>query len=464
MENYKHRHEQFVADLSGGQVSEIYVISLVVPAAFVAGHLVSRGLDARRQAIVDFICVWAVPLAALTVYTNRVWLLMALILLPALLYRNPHPIPATDRRSRAKHVGSDLVASYLGHRPYLTAYRAALLVNTAIAILAVDFPIFPRRFAKVETWGTSIMDLGVGSFVFSMGIVSARPTLCYAVEGRYPPFWKSFWEALKNSAKVLALGIARLISVKVLGYQEHVSEYGVHWNFFITLSLLPAFMALLQPFARVSKIPMLVLGLAVAFGYEIVLKNTGLLEWVLGAPRANILSTNKEGITSFWGFLAIFMIGQSVGYYVLPSILGKTSSPFYPQTREQIKQPTENPTKRIFYYLTATALLCHGLFVVLRIATEPSRRLANLPYIIWVTSFSTGFLAIFVILADLLHYEALPSQVAVNRRGQSTFLLANVLTGLINMSVNTIDQPREIALLILVAYTATIFVITRYLF
>lgn len=464
MDSYKHRHEQFVADLSGGRVSEIYLISLVVPVAFVAGHLVSRGLDVRRQAIADFIFGWAVPLAALTVYPNRAWLLMALVALPALAFRTQPQNTPTDRRARGKATGHELHAPYLGHKPYLTVYRAALLINTAIAILAVDFPIFPRRFAKVETWGTSVMDLGVGSFVFSMGIVSARPTLRYAVEGKYPPFWRSFWEALNNSAKVLALGIVRLISVKVLGYQEHVSEYGVHWNFFITLGLLPAFMALLQPFARVSRVPMLVLGLAVAFGYEIILKNTGLLEWVLGASRTDILSTNKEGITSFWGFLAIFMIGQSVGYYVLPSVLGKAGSLLYPQTKSQIKTPIENPTRRVFYYLTATSVLFHGLFMVLRIATEPSRRLANLPYIMWVTSFSTGFLAIFVLMADIFHYEALPSQTAVNRRGQSVFLLANVLTGLINMSVKTIDQPREVALLILVAYTATIFVITRYLF
>ena len=51
-------------------------------------------------------------------------------------------------------------------------FRAFLMILTCISILAVDFPVYPRRFGKTENFGTGLMDMGVGGFIFGGGIVS----------------------------------------------------------------------------------------------------------------------------------------------------------------------------------------------------------------------------------------------------------------------------------------------------
>lgn len=403
----------------------------------------------------------------------------------ALVYAFP-PNPAATRRRRPppapprpKLPASSTAAEKksgtdeLPLKAFVTTYRGCMLVVTCVAILAVDFRLFPRRFAKVETWGTSLMDMGVGSFVWSAGLVGARPVLreraAAGVEGRTTKsLARRLRTSLRHSLPLFALGFARLVSVKGVDYAEHVTEYGVHWNFFFTLGLLPPFVALFQTALRIVP-SFAALSLLLAGAYELVLDSTPLKAWVLTAPRTGgLLAMNREGICSFAGYLAIFLAGQDAGMFVLPRKIGGVGGSAAKQRNRLLMTMAAWAAIWTLLYLGATG---YGFG---RLGLTVSRRLANLPYVLWVSAFNSCQLLAFCLLDAVFFpasysstaeaspqvereaYEFATSRVlrAFNRNGLAIFLLANLLTGLVNLTVPTLDVPPAAAMAILVSYSA----------
>ena len=338
------------------------------------------------------------------------------------------------------------------------------MLVTCVAILAVDFRLFPRRFAKVETWGTSLMDMGVGSFVFSAGVVAARPVLRESMTGRYTPLSRRMIQSLRHSLPLLVLGVIRLLSVKGLDYAEHVTEYGVHWNFFFTLAFLPPFVAAFQAIFGVVR-SYAALALFLSGAYQLLLEKTDLKAYILTAPRVDIISMNREGIFSFCGYLAIFLAGQDLGMFVMPRSVTprSTASPGVQRNTLLLTMAVWAAIWTGLYLLSTSYSYGLGLSV--------SRRLANLPYVLWVTAFNCVQLLAFCVVDTLFFpgfynatdargekeaYDFATSPVlrAVNRNGLPLFLLANLLTGLVNLTVPTLDVGPAVTMVILVGYSA----------
>ena len=95
--------------------------------------------------------------------------LLTLIILAAVLVY----LCSTQRPQREPLRAADVFKIPMGNqRPFITYYRACVNLFTAFSILAVDFKLFPRHFAKAETYGTGLMDVGVAGFLVSNAIVS----------------------------------------------------------------------------------------------------------------------------------------------------------------------------------------------------------------------------------------------------------------------------------------------------
>lgn len=159
------------------------------------------------------------------------------------------------------------------------------------------------------------MDIGVGSFVFSQGVVSAIPLLKNPAYLTHP-FLPKLISTLKKTSPLLILGLIRVVAVKGTEYPEHESEYGTHWNFFITMALVPVMELLLHPV--ILRVPLSMLAVLIALSQQANLTVFGFQNYVFTAERAGLFSANKEGIVSLLGYLSIHVFGLSTGTLILP--------------------------------------------------------------------------------------------------------------------------------------------------
>ena len=426
-------------------------------------------------------------LFATTVYSSAPFLLNLQLFVPALsiLYlfprpgglvknRPPRPVPSNSNDQTSAESDEGKKTLELPFRGFLTTYRGSMMVVTCVAILAVDFRVFPRRFAKTENWGTSLMDVGVGAFVFSAGVVSARSILksSPAVKGRQTKSFSSrIISSVRHSLPLLALGLVRLYSVKGLDYAEHVTEYGVHWNFFFTLALLPPFVELSDSMVY-SFLSHELLGILLATIYQVLLDNTDLKAYILVRPRGpDLLSKNREGVFSFIGYLSIFLAGRGLGAVVIPrsntpldkkDVNSKVMEVCSWQARKSLL--LKLMIRTVLYTLLC---VCCTAYIGLRIGV--SRRLANLPYILWVNALNSGLLLSFCLIETICFPEAYQRETATshdestskimrafNRNGLGVFLVANLLTGLVNLSINTLDVHPLTAMAVMIGYVALV--------
>jgi phosphatidylinositol glycan class W len=147
------------------------------------------------------------------------------------------------------------------------------------------------------------MDIGVGSFVVANALVSRQAR-------NLPP--SKYGGVLRNVSPLLILGLARLIVTKGVDYQEHVAEYGVHWNFFFTL----AGVALLTSLIHVPPTYCGSLGIAILSVYQVMLSG-GLNRYLLSSERGpGFLSLNKEGVASTFGYWGLYLISIQLGHYL----------------------------------------------------------------------------------------------------------------------------------------------------
>lgn len=467
--------EAFVSNLNGTSLGEVALGSFLSPVCFMNRGLIFilcqqiKGslplpFPTTSHLLLDF-CVLILPLVLSCTILSSVLLQVAVSLMFALasmfLYIYGSSLPA--RRSQRSVSGFLQSRTRSNRVPFVTLFRVFVNVNTAISILAVDFAVFPRRYAKTETYGTGVMDYGVGGFVFANALVCPEARRKNVSGSRMSRFTKqvlSVWP-------LLALGAGRLASVKIAGYHEHVTEYGVHWNFFFTLAIvrvLASGLLTVLPARHLWVFSLLISGF-----YQFILETSELKAFILHNEdrEKDFVHANKEGIFSLAGYVSIYLTGVQIGLYVM-------------QPRSRVGEWLRVLSDVFLGSLVLFAALC-----VCQTLVEPvSRRSANFPFFLWSLAQSLFFMSCFG-LADVLllflkrtsgchvvpaslnvfdrdadesldrkrgEMEKLCLVQAVSRNQLVFFLLSNVTTGLTNSLLDTLSCSSLVSVCVLLLY------------
>ncbi|GJP32704.1 hypothetical protein CLOM_g17305 [Closterium sp. NIES-68] len=448
----KEQREMFVSGHTGTSMFHVSVLVTIVfmlssqrqllpflPPCLRPPELPIPGLQLAASLAADAFFVIIPSLLTLTVLKDHLTITFIII---AIILMATATLAALNTSGPSLLHGSSWPLSPPSITDSVVTFRAILMLLTCTAILAVDFDIFPRNYAKTEYYGTSLMDLGVGMFVIANTASQFGSARVKTLAER-----KAHTSIQRFSRKLLpllALAIGRLLLTKITNYQEHSSEYGVHWNFFFTLAAVLSLARLfpspirhhptqLPPGFFRSLTPPVVL----LIGYQAWLTCMGGSEWVLSDDReaTSLISLNKEGICSTVGYLCLYLISLHFGTFLNSS---------YSAVRS-----THGP---IFAIINQLLPLDLSLWVVAVAAhqyvEQTSRRSCNLAFVLW--SLAQGVHAI--LIGELTCRS--PSLVfrAIARFMLPTFLMANVGTGLVNITMDTLSQPPLTAIAINAVY------------
>ena len=498
--------EAFVSGLSGGGVGEIAAVSaLAAPVALVAAWLAEALLARRYRAAGGALtCMLSTGIAIAVVeaafFAPRGAAPVAFTLVVAVLAlarygggggartgderRNSHGVVQSAQR-RNESVGACTVEQGLAERTLsndrlavVTAYRGAMLLTTCVAILAVDFNAFPRRLAKTERNGVSVMDAGQGCFVAAAGMAAGLGRGGWGPPKSRGDSQTRGWlgaavgrvrAAVAKSAPLLVLAVARPLAVAAVGYQTHVGEYGAHWSFFASLACASVVVATLPPPRTLASAWLL--GGAAVVAHELALTRTPLGAWIVAEERdATLLSMNKEGVGSLGGYVALMLLGRALG--------GTLRSAADYAARRGAARRGDFVAALVAIAFAACGAWALGAVRVLGDgcargnrdsdasfdpARATSRRMANAQYVLFTLAHVCSTLAGLacmewvlesVVPASTRVYARWPPRVAqdLNDAGLYAFLAANMLTGLTNMSMDTLVASDALAATAVWAY------------
>ncbi len=417
MTSYRQEHEAFTSNTST-KCHALHVLLCIchMPVFLAISNCCYHRWKMQPTLLKDFVMICVPMVLVLTVAADyAAWTMALLILVLYMLYKEINPTFINEPKTT-------------GIIHPISQLKGINMLITCIAILAVDFKVFPRYFAKTETYGFSLMDIGIAMFIISSGLTSK-----YA--RGITDSNRSSYSYIAKRGVILLLGIGRLITLKSIDYQEHNTEYGIHWNFFVTIFSIWILTDVINTlFSRVAIAILCVFVLGI---YQFALCTSPLSSYILHSDRNTFLDANREGVCSLPAGVVLYLLTEILSYFL-----------YYCKDRSVFTSKFQASG------VVAAVMWC--MWYTIDAYIQPtSRRLMNAPYVCLSLAIAFTVLTIlFAIDSTLPAHEEQHTSILqyFNKYQLQIFLFANVCTGLVNVSIPTIRVSLWCGLCIVIVY------------
>ena len=153
---YQRSHVEFVSSGKGTTPQEILLIGLPIHASLLllTSLALWRGnlFTSLSGSLLELLIICLPPLLSLTTFSSS----PELLVIPLTACGSLALLLAARGRSKVPSASNQ--SPPFPRVAYITNYRASMLLITTICILAVDFPVFPRRLAKTENFGFGMLE------------------------------------------------------------------------------------------------------------------------------------------------------------------------------------------------------------------------------------------------------------------------------------------------------------------
>jgi glucosaminylphosphatidylinositol acyltransferase len=285
---------------------------------------------------------------------------------------------------------------------------------------------------------------------------------------------------IQKMIPLLIMGTIRLITHKGIDYPEHNSEYGVHWNFFYTLAFIIPTTSFIKSYIYKNKKPNWLIPIFIFITYQYILSYHNLQDFIINTPRrcptastsalsylaffaCDLWYANREGIVGCISYTALYLLSDYIAY-----------SYFWDHKKRirRMESSTTNNNNILIWETTKplwlSVLALFGSWQLLVslsfLPLEVSRRSTNAIFCIWVLFVNLFQLAsIYTIVLLCSKIVVKPSNIvspillsSMNRNGLYIFIIANLFTGIVNLSVDTLSASNHVAICILLLYVGTV--------